>query len=444
MFFTKTKLVFLFLIIFLVGIFGQEIVIFFTGDTHGKIQPEEKTHNLYSRGPEKQGGAAYLGGLLKKLQKQYKNVITVDSGDIFDGAYINDKFEGLPQIEIMNNLKYDLLCPGNHDFRFSLDRLIEYGENSNFDIIGTNIVYKNNFQPVFTPWKIIEKDGIKIGFLSFLLDASVYKLTAPEIRIVEPEQIAAHWISELKKNGADIIVFLNHLGLSEDRKLAEKFSPDIIIGGHSHSVLKKEERINNTVIVHAGSYYSHLGQLNLKFNENKKLKIDYVLHEITSEKIEKDNEIDEIINKFYKQVNEKLGEKLGDLPVNLSRKGNKQTSSLYKFIVKAVMEETEADIADINMAGMRADLKKGNVTLKDIYNILPFDNEAVYAKIYGRDFIRDRYLFSSSPVIEDKLYTVVTNSYVASLSPAFRNSREKWVDSRSFRDIVADYIRNNY
>ncbi|MGM0606808.1 MAG: bifunctional metallophosphatase/5'-nucleotidase [Candidatus Muiribacteriota bacterium] len=434
----KNCLIIIFLLLSL-SLYSVEISIFFTNDTHGRILPEKLLRNLYQSENYTIGGAAYLANAKKKYQKEAPLNFLMDAGDIFEGAYITDKFLGKPQVEIMNQMGVDVFIPGNHDFAFGLDKLIEYTEASSFKTVCTNLVNKN-YDHIFKPYLILKKENIKIGVLAFLTMSTP---RSDNYTVINPYEIASYWKNKLEKKGVDLIVFLNHMGFDEDKKMAARFSPDIIISSHSHIKLDKPYYIGDTLIAQAGAYYRNLGHIKLEFEKNNLKNREYKVYDINSQKYSKDKEIQKIIDKYAQEVNPKMQELIGILPENFKRNGG-VNSKLYKFLSNALIKEKKVDIAHLNTTGIRADLKKGEVLRRDVYNVLPFGNRAVVAKIKGENLTEDNYIHVPFKLENKKIYKVLTNSFIAGLSHSFKNSCEKEVLDEEVREIIVNYIRKNY
>lgn len=438
----KKIVIFIFVFLLIITSFSAEFSIFFTNDTHGRVLAAKDRNEM-------KGGAAYLSSLYKKLKEKNKDNILVDAGDIFDGAYINDNFKGEPQIKVMNAMGYDIYVPGNHDFSFGLDVLKDYTEKASFQTLCTNLVDNNTYSSYFKPYIIKEIFGLKVGFIGLILEKTKntfdYKIKK-KIDILDPLVVGKNWIKYLReKENCDLIILITHLGYDTDQVIARELKPDFIIGGHSHTTLTIEKKIGDTVIMQAGSYYRNLGHLTLNI-ENKKLEsYKYRLYSVSSKYSEPDPEIVRILEPYEKEVKGKMDEKIFHLSEPLKTRPYKQNNKLYLFLCRNFEKATDADLALLNTKGIRESLPAGDITRRDIYNTLPFGNQAVKAKIKGYYLINDKGFYDYKGILKpDEYYWVVTNSYVAERSYLFtRYATEKYEMEKPVRDYIADYLRSS-
>ncbi|MGM0609014.1 MAG: bifunctional metallophosphatase/5'-nucleotidase, partial [Candidatus Muiribacteriota bacterium] len=284
--------------------FAGEFSIFFTNDTHGRILPYEytddegRTYNI--------GGAATMSDLLRLMRNEYSSSMLVDAGDIFHGDFVTDFFEGRPQIEIMNYLEYDLFTPGNHDLAFGIDKLIGYHRKSSFNYISSNMVYENSKELFFIPYIIKDLKGVKTAFVGFNTPTTMLSATKDEIEgvdIIEPAEYIEEVTDFLRnQKECELLIFITHLGLEHDIKIAELAQPDFIIGAHSHHRLYIEEKVGNTVILQAGAYYNLLGHLRLFIENGVYTGYRSHLYKNNSIYLNEDPEVNSIIEPYEKEV----------------------------------------------------------------------------------------------------------------------------------------------
>ncbi len=262
----------------------KHITILHTNDTHSRIEPFETSHHRY---PNK-GGVARRATLVERIRKENANTLLLDAGDIFQGTPYFNYFGGELEFKLMSMLKYDVATIGNHDFDNSIEGLHKQLPNANFDFVSANYDFKNTVLDTHVkPYKIIMKDGIKIGVfglgiqLEALVDPKMYKETA----YLDPLEIAQDMSRILKKDEeCDLVICLSHLGYFykrnptkiSDLNLAKNTKNiDLIIGGHTHTFLPKPTIVRNSadknmLVNQVGAYGINLGRVDFYFDENNK------------------------------------------------------------------------------------------------------------------------------------------------------------------------------
>lgn len=260
----------------------KHITILHTNDTHSHIEPFKASHH---KNPN-QGGVAKRATLISKIRKENPNTLLLDAGDIFQGTPYFNYFGGELEFKLMSMLQYDVATLGNHDFDNSIDGLYKQLPHANFDFVVANYDFKNTVLNTHVkPYKIIQKDGIKIGIfglgieLQGLVDPKLYKETA----YIDPVAVTQDITKELKtEQKCDLIICLSHLGYHyknnpnkiSDLKLASLTQDiDLIIGGHTHTFLPKPTIVKNslgknTLVNQVGAYGINLGRVDFYFDEN--------------------------------------------------------------------------------------------------------------------------------------------------------------------------------
>ncbi len=218
----------------------KNLVILHTNDTHSRIEPLPETDKTYPG----RGGVERRAVLIDQIRKENKNVLLFDAGDFLQGTPYFNLFKGEIEVKAMNLMKYDAVTLGNHEFDYGLEVLENIVRKADFPIISSN--YDFSLTPLknhIEPFVVLKRGGIKIGVIGIniqprgLIAADNYKGMKFLDPIKTANEIASKLLSEYK---CDMIVCLSHLGYNADLKLAESTKGiDIIVGGHSHTYLKK-------------------------------------------------------------------------------------------------------------------------------------------------------------------------------------------------------------
>lgn len=259
----------------------QHITILHTNDTHSHIEPFKANHNRHAN----KGGVAKRATLIERVRKENPNTLLLDAGDIFQGTPYFNFFGGELEFKLMSMLKYDVATIGNHDFDNSIDGLYKQLPHAKFDFVSANYDFKNTVLDTHVkPYKIIVKDGIKIGVfgLGIKLEGLVGKKLYKETKYLDPLEVAQDITAELKnEQQCDLIICLSHLGyyyksspdLISDLNLAKATKNiDLIIGGHTHTFLPKPTIVKNIdgknmLVNQVGAYGINVGRIDFYFDE---------------------------------------------------------------------------------------------------------------------------------------------------------------------------------
>ena len=261
----------------------KKITILHTNDVHSHIDPFGPDDG---RNPNK-GGVARRASLITSIRNENPNTLLLDAGDIFQGTPYFNYYGGEIEFKLMSMLKYDVATIGNHDFDNGIGGLYSQLPHADFDFVSANYDFSNTIMDTHVkPYKIITKDGIKIGIfglgveLQGLVDKNLYKETVYN----NPIESAQDMSRILKEDEhCDLIICLSHLGYDYsnipgkigDLKLAEATKDiDLIIGGHTHTFLDKPTIVNNidgkkTLVNQVGCYGINLGKIDFYFDSDK-------------------------------------------------------------------------------------------------------------------------------------------------------------------------------
>ena len=261
----------------------KKITILQTNDVHSHIDPFGPDDGRNAN----KGGVARRASLIENIRKENPNTLLLDAGDIFQGTPYFNYYGGELEFKLMSMLKYDAATIGNHDFDNGIDGLYAQFPHAKFDFISANYDFSNTVLDTHVkPYKTFVKDGIKIGVfgLGIELDGLVLKELYKETVYYNPTEIAQDMSRILKEEEqCDLVICLSHLGYNY-RNEAEKPSDltlaratkniDLIIGGHTHTFLRKPTIVKNSdeknvLVNQVGSYGLYLGKIDFYFDGEK-------------------------------------------------------------------------------------------------------------------------------------------------------------------------------
>ncbi len=255
-----------------------KITILHTNDTHSQVEPTDvstlKTSDM--------GGYARRMGVIKKIRSEEPNVLLFDAGDFFQGTAYFNFFNGRIEIDALNRMQYDAVTLGNHEFDNGMDTLAAVLKKAAFPIISSNYNVTNTpIADYVKPYLILKRFGLKIGIMALnvqpksLIIESNYRGLNYNDPIVEATKMAEY----LKlKQKCDVIICLSHLGSDANAKTVNDFQVaretryiDVIIGGHSHTMLNnaKEKNLDgkSVVIAQVAKSGLYLGKIELELQK---------------------------------------------------------------------------------------------------------------------------------------------------------------------------------
>jgi 2',3'-cyclic-nucleotide 2'-phosphodiesterase (5'-nucleotidase family) len=369
------------------------VVILHTNDVHGEI-----------------AGYAKVAALKKEYESKGAYVLLLDAGDYIQGDPAVSISMGKSAIEMMNLAGYDAAIPGNHEFDYGYENLIDVMKNAEFTPLSANLTY--NGQTFFKENVIFTSpEGKKIGVFGLTTPETATKAHPAKIRGVgfqagqQMYAAADAQVQYLKAQGCDLIVCLAHLGIDNESEpnrsidLLNKVSGiDILIDGHSHSTLDEvkaavgaDSKVGSTVITSTGTKLSNIGVIEVKTDGS-----------ITAESVSTDTlsaedpataaraaAIQQEIDRDYSTV-------FATTQVQLNGErdpGNRtEETNLGDLITDALVWGAEkngesVDGAIFNGGGIRASIAAGNITKKDINTVLPFGNSLSIIKLTGSELL---------------------------------------------------------
>jgi 5'-nucleotidase len=259
-----------------------KLVILHTNDTHSNIEPFSSTHPKFPN----LGGVAKRATLINQIRNEEANVLLLDAGDIFQGTPYFNKYKGVLEMKVMQEMKYDVVTMGNHDFDIGISGYVQAKKNADFKVVNCNYqLDKTELTELVTPHTIIKRGGLKIGIVGVGIDLNglIASEVAQQIPYLDPIDSVQKEVTILRSKGCDYIICLSHLGFDypnenkvSDKVLAQNTTGiDLIIGGHTHTFLGsavtvKNKSGENTLINQVGYAGLFLGRIDVTFQQGIK------------------------------------------------------------------------------------------------------------------------------------------------------------------------------
>ncbi|WNB91215.1 5'-nucleotidase C-terminal domain-containing protein [Bacillus sp. NEB1478] len=353
--------------------------------------------------------AAYMKKRKKELHAKNESVLLVDGGDHLDMS-MNECLatEGYIHLEMLVASEYEAMGVGNNELlRLPKEKIKQLSLDSEVPWLLLNLEEADGSTiGGIKETLIIEKgEHLKIGLFSATDQfEDIYEIKHG-FRNRDTLTAIQAGVASLKENGANLIIFLSHLGYEADLKLAPLLSGqiDVIIGAHSHTVLKKPEVVSDVIIAQAGCYGQYVGELKLTVDVNDKKVVEHCGHltEITLED-EMDPDLFEVMEKGRREAETFLSEIIYQTDNDISHE------QLVKMCADSLKEYWETDVGIMYGGGMAEGLKKGEVTKGTLLNICKsmhtpvvmtitgmqlaglikesYNNEIASKKVYGNGF----------------------------------------------------------
>jgi len=358
----------------------KKFTILHSNDMHGDFLAEMK-------GAEGRliGGLSLLSGYINKVRKEEENVLFVISGDMVQGSLIDSEYKGISTIEIMNYLAPDVVALGNHEFDYGLPHLLFLEKMANFPIVNANLYIKQYNKRMMRPYIILKKAGFDILFSGIITEKVMDslkqdKLIGSFISLEEASKEVGKITNAYKNDDIDLTILLTHIGFESDVELAgllrKEWGVDIIIGGHSHTILDKPYEVNGILVAQAGVGTDQIGRFDIIVDDDTNSIIDYKwqLIPIDNKLAEPDEKLEEFIDSFKEEVDRKYNTIISKLATIHTHPTREEETSLGNLIADAFAEVAESDIVLVGSGSIRSKEVGPLVTLSDLMTCFPFDD----------------------------------------------------------------------
>ncbi len=361
------------------------------------------------------GGIARIATILRRERARADRVLALDSGDMFQGAIVFNRYAGEAEMVVMTEAGIDASVVGNHEFDLGARNLAEqYAAYGGFPLLAANYAFDDPHLPwsddladLVQPSALFELDGFRIGVIGLGNLSSLVSIgdesNAMDVIPLDTGEVVRAEAVRLRTQGADLLVVLSHLGFDGDVDLAREVDdPDVILGGHHHIALNPPIVVTNRTtgkripVVHSGAFAKFVGRVDLVVRDGVLLSTDYTLFPVLT--VEPGDPRYAADDPAVTDVLEEYGEGL-DAEVDLDRVlgyaerkltrygGDGGDSMLGNFAADAMRtcQGVETEIALTNTLGIRADIQAGDITLDAVFNAMPFDNTITTMFLSGRE-----------------------------------------------------------
>jgi len=368
----------------------KKLVLLHSNDMHGDFLGEKI-------GEKELGGISMLSGYIKKVKNEEPNVLYCISGDMLQGSLIDTEFRGLSTIEIMNSLNPDIVTLGNHEIDYGLGHLLLLERCAKFPIVNANLFIKNPYTRLFQSHEIFHVDGMKIMFIGIITSEVLSPLKQDVIlgSLVDVED-AAREVGKICNSyrtvDIDFTVVLTHIGFEEDKELAKLLDPewgvDVIIGGHSHTVLEQPAEINGILVTQAGVGTDQIGRFDIVVNmdTNSVATYKWELIPIDDTHCPRDESIEQTIVRFKNVTDEKYNQVLCWLPKEITHPSRYMETEIGDLLTDIVKKALQLDIMMIGSGSIRKPKIGPVITRENLIELFPYDDTVIRVKVSGKQF----------------------------------------------------------
>ncbi|WP_299045977.1 5'-nucleotidase C-terminal domain-containing protein [uncultured Tateyamaria sp.] len=474
-----------------------------TNDMHSRIESINRFDSTCDAEGEAEGkcfgGVARVKTAIdaKKASLGNQNVVVLDAGDPFQGSLFYTTYKGAAEAEFMDQMGYDAMAVGNHEFDDGPPKLAEFIDAVSFPVISGNLDLSSSaeLKDKVENHVVLEVGGKKIGVISALATDTV-ETSSPGPDVVFQDEIdaLAADVATLEAEGVDIIIALNHVGLNKDLAIAEAVPGiDVVIGGHSHTLMTNGDdetpayptMVGDTPVAQAYAYTKYLGHLTVTFDDDGNVTAasgDPMLLDASVEPnaafLERIAEMGAPIEEMKTRVVAEAAEAI---------EGGRDTCRAQEcpmgsLIADAMLDRVKdqgIEIAIQNGGGIRASIDAGEITMGEVLTVLPFQNTlstfqvsgaAIVAalengvgqiedgagrfpQVAGMSYAFDKakpagarvsdVMVGGAPIEMDKIYGVVSNNYVRNGGDGyamFVDAANAYDFGPDLADVTAEYL----
>lgn len=364
-----------------------------TNDFHGKMEGGYES------------GAAKLAAYMEYYKAMNEEgTILLDAGDSFQGSPMSNLLYGEPVVRFYNEMGYTATVVGNHEFDWGIEKVFETMEENNaeYPLLTAN-VYKDGVMAEWaTPYLITEVNGVSFGIIGLTTpetSETAHKDYVGDYTFEDAADISKDMIAEVEAKGAEIVIMLGHIPAYQDRDtglitgeladLAEAVDGyDAMIGGHSHRTVTG--KVNETPLVMGYKHGRMFGHITLYYDT---VADEVVVSSVEAVEVRKgDLELEEnaVVAGYVAEYAAELAP-VFDVAVTtmteIIEADYNTTSPAGNLLADVMIESSGVDFAFTNAGGIREDIPAGDITVGDLFAMMPFDNKIVTTTMTGQGIV---------------------------------------------------------
>ena len=370
----------------------KRLTILHSNDMHGDFVAKEVDEDLV-------GGVSMLSGYVDKVRKEEPNALYVVSGDMFRGSIIDSEYKGISTIEIMNILAPDVVTLGNHEVDYGVAHLLFLEKCAQFPIINANLYLTTYPVRLFKSHHIKEIGGMKILFIGVLTEEVIAstkqdKLIGSFIDVHEAALEIGKICNTYRTEDIDLTVLMTHIGIEADKELAQLLDPnwgvDLIIGGHSHTLLEEPVVVAGIPIVQAASGTAQIGRFDITVDTDNNCLDSYrwQLISIDDDHCPRNLDLEKVIARYKQHTDAKYSRVVTRFADRYTHPARNQETMLGKLIADAFKDVLGVDIVFFGSGSIRGEEIGPIVQYQDLLQLLPYNDEIYRIHVSGEQLRR--------------------------------------------------------
>ncbi len=345
------------------------------------------------------GGLALLSTYINRVRAEEPNVIYCIAGDMVQGSIIDSEFKGVSTIDVMNYLAPDVVSLGNHEVDYGLPHLLFLEKIANFPIVNANLYVKPFDKRMMRPFFIKNVDGFDVLFTGILtekvMDAlALDSLVGSFVTLKEAAEEVGRICNAYKNDDIDLTILLTHIGFESDLELAKMLDPawgvDMIIGGHSHTVLEQPAEVNGILIAQAGTGTDQVGRFDIVVDDDTNSIVEWTWRLVPIDESigEPDQGMLDHIKAFKDPVDRKYAAILSKLAEKHTHPQREIETSLGNLMADALADSLGCDVVLLGAGSVRVPELGPVVTLGDFVSCFPYDDSVTRYTVTGETLTR--------------------------------------------------------
>lgn len=383
----------------LAGCARKDIVILFDNDAHCTVK-----------------GYAHMAALKDEVRLHTPHVAVVSAGDFLQGDVVGSISRGQYIVDIMNEVPYDFVTVGNHEFDYSVPRMLDLtGQLSakvlccNFSrITSSREPITDNREPIYPSYTIRRYGPVSVAYVG-VTTPTTFNSSTPTYFLDDQGQVCYSFhmdetislvqqaVDEARSKGADYVVVISHLGdntypLSSRDLVKASHGIDVILDGHAHNVLNErlpDANGDTLILTSTGSKFLNIGKLTI--TKEGALNVELIPSVSSNANyIPCNDAVMKTICRIQSQIEEQVSEVVGYTELNLrdyDEKGNRlvrnSETEISCILADAMRWVGGTDLGCIHGGSIRAAVPKGNITLGEVMAVLPFNNSLASVRMTG-------------------------------------------------------------
>ena len=463
-----------------------ELVVLHTNDQHGQGLAKS----------DGKGGLASQATFVKQVRAANKNVLLLSAGDINIGTALSNMFNAEPDIVAYNEMGYDAVTFGNHEFDGTAEKLQQQMKISKFPWLSANIRKGDGY--LGKPYIIKDYEGIRVAVIGLTTNRTLV-ISSPDKSLTFTDEIdaASDMVKQVREQEkADVVIVCGHLGDIEETdeqetsvKLARAVEGiDLIIDGHSHSYFAEPKVVNGVPIVTANEHGKVVGEGHLEVRDGALVGFSWKPVGIDTTAFPPDPDMVKTLQPYVGKAEAALKEVVltttapfefgAKLPRYQEMPSGDVLADGIAWYVRGI--GVDVDFAFSNGGNIRTALPAGEVTREQILTMLPFENYIYVVTLKGSevvelfDFIGSirqgaggwaqvskdaRYTITydangdgtvsgvtvaGEPIDPEKTYRIATNDYLAGGGDGYavlQKSSDTFNTAKLLTDVFIDYVK---